>query len=69
MGAHVAGFAGKFLQTHSNKKSLIGRITGLDPAAPGFDFDDPRLRLDKTDAAFTDVIHTDTHTFLVLSKH
>ena len=31
----------------------------MDPARPGFDFDDGRIRLDPTDAMFVDVIHSD----------
>jgi len=67
LGAHVAGFAGKYVQKTGNQPSMIGRITGLDPASPGFNFDNPEVRLDKTDAKFTDVIHTDTQTFLTMA--
>ncbi|XP_064479480.1 pancreatic triacylglycerol lipase-like [Ornithodoros turicata] len=54
IGAHVAGFAGKYLN------SLIGRITGLDPASPRYKGLPPERRLSRTDAQFVDVIHTDT---------
>ena len=34
-------------------------IAGLDPAGPGFGYDnDTRLRLDSSDAVYVDVIHT-----------
>lgn len=52
LGAHTAGYAGEHLGN-------IGRITGLDPAGPSFEKTDPKVRLDPTDAAFVDVIHTD----------
>ena len=52
MGAHVAGYAGERLEN-------LARITGLDPAGPLFEFTDPAVRLDPTDARFVDVIHTD----------
>ncbi|CAK1553497.1 unnamed protein product [Leptosia nina] len=51
LGAHVAGFAGSELKN-------ISRITGLDPAGPLFEFQDSRARLDKNDAKFVDVIHS-----------
>lgn len=35
-------------------------ITGLDPAQPYFQGTPPEVRLDKTDAEFVDVIHTDS---------
>ncbi len=37
----------------------LGRITGLDPAEPQFEFTDIPIRLDASDAFFVDVIHTD----------
>ncbi|XP_046682440.1 LOW QUALITY PROTEIN: uncharacterized protein LOC124368929 [Homalodisca vitripennis] len=51
LGAHVAGFAGAELKN-------LSRITGLDPAGPLFESQDPRARLDSSDAHFVDVIHS-----------
>ncbi|KAG8224914.1 hypothetical protein J437_LFUL006273 [Ladona fulva] len=51
LGAHVAGFAGSELQN-------LSRITGLDPAGPLFENQDPAARLDSTDATFVDVVHS-----------
>ncbi|KAK6189126.1 hypothetical protein SNE40_005164 [Patella caerulea] len=52
LGAHVAGYAGDAI-------AGLGRITGLDPAKPSFEGTDIMVRLDKTDARYVDVIHTD----------
>jgi pimeloyl-ACP methyl ester carboxylesterase len=52
LGAHITGYAGKRLPG-------IGRITGLDPAGPYFEEVDKVVRLDKDDATFVDIIHTD----------
>lgn len=52
LGAHAAAFVG---QDFDGK---IGRITGLDPAGPAFSTSDLNFRLDRTDAIFVDVIHT-----------
>ncbi|XP_035727793.1 uncharacterized protein LOC118444057 [Vespa mandarinia] len=55
LGAHVAGFAGMKVS------GTIGRITGMDPARPGFEssnLNDLRIRLDSRDAKFVDIIHT-----------
>ncbi|KAI4503412.1 hypothetical protein M0802_001634 [Mischocyttarus mexicanus] len=54
LGAHVAGNAGSAITS-----GKLGRITGFDPALPGFQLlasDDTRL--DSTDAIFVDVIHS-----------
>ena len=51
-GAHVCGFIAK----HLSKR--WSRITGLDPAYPYFDWDNPTTRLDKSDGDFVDIIHT-----------
>ena len=52
LGAHIAGYTGELVQN-------LGRITGLDPAGPLFEFSDFQVRLDSSDANFVDVIHTD----------
>jgi len=51
LGAHVCGFAGKKLKG-------LARITGLDPANPGFNGVKSSFRLSRNDANFVDVIHT-----------
>ncbi|XP_017777589.1 PREDICTED: phospholipase A1 member A-like [Nicrophorus vespilloides] len=53
LGAHVAGIAGDGI-----KNGKLGRITGLDPAGPGYNDVPPNLRLDPGDAKLVDVIHT-----------
>ncbi|XP_071784199.1 pancreatic triacylglycerol lipase-like [Asterias amurensis] len=55
LGAHLAGYTGMFLN------GQIGRISGLDPARPGFReyLGTSDCHLDRTDADFVDVIHTD----------
>lgn len=57
LGGHVAGFIGKTIISETGTK--VGRITGLDPAGPSFRFVSPKQRLNKDDALFTDIIHTD----------
>uniref|UniRef100_A0A670Y7D6 Triacylglycerol lipase n=1 Tax=Pseudonaja textilis TaxID=8673 RepID=A0A670Y7D6_PSETE len=53
LGAHAAAELGSRIKG-------IGRITGLDPAQPYFQGTPPEIRLDKNDAEFVDVIHTDS---------
>merc|ERR1711970_458875 len=57
LGAHVCGYAGdwfRYLSKHS-----IARIDGLDPAGPLFLDAKANNRLDKGDADFVSIIHTD----------
>lgn len=46
--------------------SLVATSVGLDPADPYFQGTDVRVRLDPSDAAFVDVIHTDGSNILQL---
>jgi len=53
LGAHAAGWAGSSLTT-----GKLPRITGFDPAFPGFEVTGERRRLSRDDADFVDVIHS-----------
>ncbi|KAJ8966503.1 hypothetical protein NQ317_019648 [Molorchus minor] len=53
LGAHVANYMANALRPYK-----VPRITGLDPAFPGFITPDREAKLDKTDAQFVDVYHT-----------
>lgn len=57
----MSGYAGYYLQKDFGL--TLGRITGLDPAEPLFSDTDPIVRLDRNDANFVDVIHTDSLPF------
>ncbi|KAL3268959.1 hypothetical protein HHI36_008045 [Cryptolaemus montrouzieri] len=60
LGAHVAGSASELLKASGY---LIGRITGLDAASPLFRSNHLRekhKKLDREDAHFVDVVHTDS---------
>uniref|UniRef100_A0A8C5QT34 Triacylglycerol lipase n=1 Tax=Leptobrachium leishanense TaxID=445787 RepID=A0A8C5QT34_9ANUR len=58
LGAQTAGEVGK-------RRPGIGRITALDPAEPYFQGTPPEVRVDPTDAAFVDVIHTDSSSVIL----
>ena len=57
LGSQIAGYAGEKIQKLTDQK--IGRISGLDPAAPLFEDMPTFVRLDPSDALFVDVIHSD----------
>ncbi|CAH2041622.1 unnamed protein product, partial [Iphiclides podalirius] len=56
LGAHIAGIASKSVRRLTGE--TIGRIIALDPAGPCFSNISHASRLDRDDAAFVDVIHT-----------
>jgi len=58
LGAHVVGFMGKEIQSLGLGK--LGRITGLDPAKPFFELATDQDRIDRDDAVFVDIIHTNS---------
>uniref|UniRef100_A0A2H1WZN2 SFRICE_020050 n=1 Tax=Spodoptera frugiperda TaxID=7108 RepID=A0A2H1WZN2_SPOFR len=60
LGAEAAGFGGKNLRSRG---LLLGRITGLDPAYPGYSLSNNDGHLAKGDAAFVDVLHTNPGVF------
>lgn len=61
LGSHLSGYTGNVLQRDFGLK--MGRITGLDPAEPLFAETEPIVRLDKSDAKYVDIIHTDANPF------
>lgn len=56
LGAHIVGSAGRYFQEFTG--SRITRITGLDPANPCFNEGEYLSGLQRGDADFVDVIHT-----------
>ena len=76
LGAHVAGFAGTQLKNLSRitGRFIVGMIessvhtwpfSGLDPAGPLFEGYDGKVRLDKNDADYVDVIHSNGESLIV----
>lgn len=69
LGAHISAHASYVIRNSEETEDagwLVERITGLDPAQPCFTSVDPSLKLDKTDAEFVDVIHTNAGSILFL---
>ncbi|CAH1127113.1 unnamed protein product [Ceutorhynchus assimilis] len=58
LGGQIAGFLGNFV-----KSGKLPRITALDPAGPLFNLKPVSERLDKSDAEFVDVIHSNAALF------
>ncbi|XP_014287901.3 pancreatic lipase-related protein 2 [Halyomorpha halys] len=62
LGAHVMGTAGSFVRDSGIGK--VNRITGLDPARPGYEqVREESVRLDSDDGQFVDIIHTSVGLF------
>jgi hypothetical protein len=63
LGGQIVGMIGRRVQSESNGKFIIPRITGLDPGQiPPF-FGQSFQLLSPKDAAFVDVIHGETSLF------
>lgn len=56
----VHSFASFAADVVGRKVKNLGRISGLDPGGPNFDALPTNMRLDKSDALFVDIIHTDS---------
>ncbi|XP_058794380.1 uncharacterized protein LOC131666051 [Phymastichus coffea] len=69
LGAHICAHASykiQQLEKDDAVKWTVFRITGLDPAQPCFKTADPSLRLDKDDAEYVDVIHSNGRQLIFL---
>ena len=58
LGAHVVGFLAKEVTAIGLGK--LKRVTGLDPAFPFFELAGPGGRIDKSDADFVQIVHTNS---------
>jgi len=58
LGAQVCGQAGRNAKSTAGQQ-LFNRVTGLDPAGPGFAKCNDHLHIDKDSAICVDIIHTD----------
>lgn len=56
LGGQACGYAGKYSKSAFNNN--IGKVHGLDPAGPMFERTTSEVRIDKGDARFVDVMHT-----------
>lgn len=56
LGAHICGYAGRHFYNLTDQ--FIPRITGLDPARPCFNEGERLNGLQRGDAAFVDIIHS-----------
>lgn len=60
LGAHLSGLSARWLDSSFGK---VNTIVGLDPAGPGFSFNDVENRLNRSDANYVLVLHTDTRMY------
>merc|ERR1712066_680184 len=58
LGAHVVGFLAREVTALGLGK--LKRMTGLDPAFPFFELAGPEGRIDKSDAEFVQIVHTNS---------
>lgn len=63
LGVQVTGYAGRYVQSLSNHRYILPRISGLDPAGPYWYGNGTNVPISKLDARFVDIIHTDAGLF------
>ncbi|KAI8119723.1 Vitellogenin-1 [Lucilia cuprina] len=56
LGAHIVGYAGRYFSQYTNQ--TINHITGLDPANPCFNEGEVLYGIQRRDADFIDIIHS-----------
>lgn len=61
LGAQLCGYMGRKIIQQSNHAVKLPRITGLEPANPGFFPPILLQHLSYSDADFVDIVHTDTN--------
>lgn len=69
LGSHISAHAALLIKESQKKQEnswIVSRITGLDPAQPCFSTANLTLKLDKDDAPFVDVIHTNARNIYLL---
>ncbi|CAG5057572.1 unnamed protein product [Parnassius apollo] len=66
LGAHIGGYAAKYLYAATGKKP--SRITGLDPAGPCYRSLPPSSKLQASDADRVDIVHTNIDGFGLAEK-
>lgn len=63
LGGQLCGYLARQVFSASNGAVEVQRVTGLDPAYPGFFPPYARQHLSSSDAALVDIIHTDAGVF------
>lgn len=67
IGAQLGGMIGGDVRQRTNGRRRVHRITGLDPAGPGFQSPGSPIPVNRADAFFNDNIHTSSR-FLGYSR-
>ena len=65
LGAQAAGHLGRTVANVTESK--VAKITGLEPAKPWFDQQDPSVRIGKDDAKFVEIVHTNSGNLIDVS--
>lgn len=58
LGAQLGGYVANLVQSQSNQAYKVGRMTGLDPAGPGFNPPATGRFMQSVDATLVDAYHS-----------